>query len=52
LVVGSAIAVAGVALDAKRLAGLHVGVIGLAVNLGIAVAGSLFARGRSRPGGT
>jgi Na+/proline symporter len=49
LAVGSAIAVAGVALEAKRLSGVHVGVIGLAVNLGIALAGSLFARRRSHP---
>jgi Na+/proline symporter len=44
LLVGSAIAFAGVLLDAPRVAGVHVGVIGLGVNAGIAVAGSALAR--------
>jgi Na+/proline symporter len=49
LVVGSAIAIAGVALGAKRIDGVHVGVIGLAVNVVIATAGSWLAR-RERQG--
>jgi Na+/proline symporter len=44
LLVGSAIAVAGVALDLERVGGIHVGVIGLAVNAAIATAGSLLPR--------
>ncbi len=49
LVVGSAIAFTGVLLDAQRVAGVHVGVIGLGVNAGIALAGSALAR-RARAG--
>jgi Na+/proline symporter len=44
LVVGAAIAIAGVALGAKRIDGVHVGVIGVAVNVAIATAGSWLAR--------
>jgi Na+/proline symporter len=44
LVVGSAIAFAGVMLDVQRVAGVHLGVIGLGVNAGIAVAGSALLR--------
>jgi Na+/proline symporter len=49
LLLGTALAIAGVALDAKRVAGVHVGVIGLAANLAVAVLGSLLA-GRGRRG--
>ncbi|MBW2667229.1 MAG: sodium:solute symporter family protein [Deltaproteobacteria bacterium] len=41
LAVGSAIAIAGAMAGVKRIEGLHVGVIGLAVNLAIACLGSL-----------
>jgi SSS family solute:Na+ symporter/sodium/pantothenate symporter len=43
LVVGSLIAVAGVFLDVKRIGGVHTGVIGLALNIAIATAGSLLS---------
>jgi Na+/proline symporter len=46
LAVGCVVAVAGVVLGAKRLGGVHIGVIGLVVNLGIAWLGSL---GRPAP---
>ena len=49
LLVGSTIAFAGVLLDVPRVAGVHVGVIGLGVNAGIAVAGSAPVR-RARVG--
>jgi SSS family solute:Na+ symporter/sodium/pantothenate symporter len=49
LVVGSAIAFAGVFLEVQRVAGVHLGVIGLVVNTAIAVAGSALAR-RARAG--
>ena len=45
LVVGTLIAVTGVLLDAKRIEGVHIGVIGLAVNVTICWLGSL--RGRA-----
>ncbi len=45
LVVGTLIAVSGVFLDAKRIEGVHIGVIGLAVNLAICWLGSLRRRG-------
>ncbi len=50
--VGTAVAVAGIALDAKRLGGVHVGVIGFALNAAVAAAGSALTsrRGRSAPG--
>ncbi len=48
LVVGAAIAIAGVALDTKRIEGVHIGVIGLAVNGAICWLGSL--RGRTATG--
>jgi len=41
LAVGCVVAVVGVMLDAKRIGGVHIGVIGLAVNLTIAWLGSL-----------
>jgi SSS family solute:Na+ symporter/sodium/pantothenate symporter len=41
LVVGSAIAIAGAIAGVKRIEGLHVGIIGLACNLGTACLGSL-----------
>jgi Na+/proline symporter len=41
LLVGSLIAIAGVALEMKRIGGVHTGVIGLTVNAAIAVGGSL-----------
>jgi Na+/proline symporter len=41
LVVGCCAGVVGVYLDAKRIGGVHIGVIGLAVNLAIAWLGSL-----------
>jgi Na+/proline symporter len=44
LVVGSAIAFAGVMLDVPRVAGVHLGVIGLGANAVIAVAGSALRR--------
>jgi SSS family solute:Na+ symporter/sodium/pantothenate symporter len=44
LAVGSAIAFAGVTLDVPRVAGVHLGVIGLGVNAVIAVAGSALRR--------
>ena len=37
---GTAIAVAGLVLDAKRIGGVHIGVIGLCANLAVAVIGS------------
>jgi Na+/proline symporter len=43
--VGSAVAVAGVVLGSKRIEGVHVGVIGLGLNLAIAAIGSAFAGG-------
>jgi SSS family solute:Na+ symporter/sodium/pantothenate symporter len=49
VVVGSAVAVAGVFLDMKRVAGVHVGMIGLVVNTAIAVLGSLRASRRATP---
>jgi Na+/proline symporter len=47
VVVGSAVAVAGVFLDMKRIGGVHVGMIGLAANTAIAVLGSLSASARA-----
>jgi len=47
LVCGVGIAMAGVVVDSNRLAGVHIGVIGLAVNAVIACTGSLLgSRGR------
>ena len=43
VLVGTVVAVAGVALGSKRLAGSHVGVIGLVVNGIVTVAGSWWA---------
>ena len=55
LFAGTAIAVAGALLGAKRIEGFHIGVIGLAVNLAVALLGSLALRdrpaGSSRPVG-
>ena len=56
LLAGSAIAVTGMALETKRLGGVHVGVIGLGVNGVIAILGSRLARrsdpvAAQRPGG-
>ncbi len=48
LLVGSAIAIAGVVLETPRLGGVHVGVIGLLPNLAIAVAGSRLAASDQR----
>ena len=47
LVIGSAIAIAGVVLGAKRIGGVHIGVIGLAVNLLVAVAFTGIGRRRA-----
>jgi Na+/proline symporter len=51
--VGTAIAVTGVVFEAKRISGVHIGVIGLAVNGLIAIAGSWLApqRGARTSGG-
>jgi Na+/proline symporter len=54
LLVGTALAVAGVFLDLKRVGGVHVGVIGLGVNVAIAVIASLWgarAAGQSTASG-
>jgi Na+/proline symporter len=48
LAFGVGIAIAGAALDSKRVFGVHIGVIGLAVNAAIACIGSLF-RAPGRP---
>ena len=48
LVVGAAIAVVGVGLDVRRVEGVHIGVIGLLVNVAIATLGS---RGTGGTGG-
>ena len=50
LVVGTLIAVSGVFLGAKRIEGVHIGVIGLAVNLAICWVGSLRGRTASASG--
>ena len=44
LVVGALIAVAGLVFG-KRIGGVHIGIIGLAVNIAIAVAGTWLTRG-------
>jgi Na+/proline symporter len=49
VVAGSAVAVAGVFLDMKRVDGVHVGMIGLTVNTAIALLGSLMASRRATP---
>jgi SSS family solute:Na+ symporter/sodium/pantothenate symporter len=49
LLIGTLLAGGAALLGTKRFAGVHVGVIGLAVNLVVAVAGSLLLR--RRPGG-
>jgi Na+/proline symporter len=41
LVVGTAIAIAGVGFGLKRIEGVHIGILGLAVNVAISVVGSL-----------
>jgi Na+/proline symporter len=46
LVVGCLVALAGLALDVKRVEGVHIGVIGLAANLAIAFALSLWWNAR------
>ena len=46
LMAGTALAVAGVLLGLPRIGGIHVGVLGLAVNLVLALAGSLWRRDR------
>jgi len=46
LVVGTLVAVGGVFAGVKRVEGVHIGVIGLAVNLAVVGLGSLWARGR------
>jgi Na+/proline symporter len=46
LIFGVGIAVAGVVLDSKRIYGVHIGVIGLAVNAAIACIGSLLGSPR------
>jgi Na+/proline symporter len=43
LAIGGALAIAGVFLDLKRIGGVHIGVISLAVNLSIALLGSWLA---------
>jgi Na+/proline symporter len=43
LLAGSALVIAGVFLDMKRIGGVHLGVIGLGLNLAIAGLGSLWA---------
>ena len=48
LLLGTAIAGGAALLGTKRVEGLHVGVIGLAVNLVVAVVGSYVARGGGR----
>ena len=47
LVIGSVVAVAAVFLEVPRVAGFHMGVIGLALNLFVAVTGSLLVRARA-----
>ncbi len=47
LALGAAVAVAGLALSTKRIEGVHVGVIGLGLNLLVAVGGSWLERRRS-----
>jgi hypothetical protein len=47
-VAGSALVLAGVFLDLKRIGGVHIGVIGLGLNLAIAGLGSLWAGRRLR----
>ena len=49
LAFGVGIAIAGIALDSKRVFGVHIGVIGLAVNAAIACLGSLFRSPGSPP---
>ena len=49
LALGTAIAGGAALLGTKRVEGLHVGVMGLAVNLVVAMVGSYFARGGGRP---
>jgi len=49
LVFGVGIAIAGVVLDSKRISGVHIGVIGLAVNAAIACIGSLLGRPDALP---
>ncbi len=44
LVVGTALAVGGVVFEWKRVGGVHIGVIGLAVNVAIALIGSVLIR--------
>ncbi|MGE4651847.1 MAG: sodium:solute symporter family protein [Myxococcota bacterium] len=49
LLLGSVIAISGVALGIHRVAGLHLGVIGLAANLLVVVLGSMRAGPLTRP---
>jgi hypothetical protein len=49
LAFGVGIAIAGIALESKRIFGVHIGVIGLAGNAAIACIGSLFRSPRSPP---
>ncbi|MDH3213082.1 MAG: sodium:solute symporter family protein [Myxococcales bacterium] len=50
LLAGAALAIAGVFLDVMRVGGVHVGVIGLGVNVAIAGIGSLWAAPRLAQG--
>jgi Na+/proline symporter len=45
LAAGTVVAIAGVLLGWKRVGGIHIGMLSLALNLSIAVAGSWLARG-------
>ncbi|MFP8876039.1 MAG: sodium:solute symporter family protein [Myxococcota bacterium] len=49
LLLGSAIAISGLALDVQRVAGVHLGVIGLVANLLVVVLGSIRAGPLARP---
>ena len=49
LLVGTTIAVSGVALGVPRLAGIHTGVVGLGVNLLMVVLGSFWEARLPRP---
>ncbi len=51
VLVGSAVAAAGTLAGVKRLGGVHVGLIGLAANLAVALAVNALARERSALGG-
>jgi Na+/proline symporter len=49
IVVGSLVAIAGLFIEAKRIEGVHIGVIGLGANLLVAVGGSLIGRRSVEP---